>query len=93
MDPDCLHCRIGEVLKKYLEEARDSGADDDRRIDNVLTDMAHVITDVLAMSPVPGQRVELAMMVVKDILRSVQTEMEDHVDEMKAARGAGKVRH
>ena len=69
MDPNCLHCRIGALLKAYLEEKRDTGSDDDRRVDNVLQDLVHVVTDVLEQVPDIRTRNILALEAVKEIMQ------------------------
>ena len=74
MDPNCLHCRIGALLKTYLEEKRDAGNDDDRRVDNVLEDLVQVVTDVLDQVPDPRTRLHLGLSAVEEIMRHAPLE-------------------
>ncbi len=95
-DPDCLHCRIGDLMKAYLKEQHDAGNTENCRIDNVLGDLSHCIIDVLRMSTDPVQRVELAMFVVKDVIGYVRPEMDEQIrlfSEAMEAEPEPKVRH
>ena len=86
MNPNCLHCRIGALLKAYLDEKAAEGDDDARQIDRVMSDLTQVITEVLQQVPDVPMRNQLAMDAVKEIMSDTVLASIDELLSMSAVR-------